>query len=127
MAPPKEIDWTKPLRLRLDTPGCGFKYEDVELLHVHHNSGFVTWGTKSTAHGVGPFGHFDNDSINGRVENVPEEPKNCLVVVRDARGNWFFDTFSRSDGGHAIPRTRAQCEAAHDGATYLWHVVEVPV
>lgn len=124
MAPPKEIDWTKPLRLRLDIPGCGVEYKDVELLHVYNGRGFVTWGSKSSAHGVGPFGQFDNASINGRVENVPEKRDPlCIGLIKATAGCagdlnlWFVAT------NHLCDKSGELCE---EGDTDLLYVKPLP-
>ncbi len=121
----KYVDWKKPLRVG-NYPATLVR-EDMGNYHI-------TWDTRGNGRGdafVDARGELLATLHAGRsrgmspfVENVPEEPKNCIVMLNSSAGTWFVG--SSRDSYYATPVTRTAAEAVGDPG-YGKVIVEVPV
>jgi hypothetical protein len=116
------IDWTKPLRVG--------RYP-ATVVREDHGRRHITWNTFVNGRAdafVDSFGNLLATLHGGDsrgvpfVENVPEEPANCIHVYRDAlTRKWEIN--AGGDGVEGQLRSRRYWEMKGDGGV----IVEVPV
>lgn len=116
------IDWNKPLRMM-----CGAVHRDQlvrvsvfaetddcnKIIKYYHSSGngpFYTVVDAKTGISFEPSGY--------NVENVPEEPANCVALIKynvdcfdeSARGKWFVCTVQQDKDANITPMRRSELE-----------------
>lgn len=118
----KTVDWTKPIRIT-----TGLRHP-VTVLHVHNERAFITWGDCDLAYAANGCGQIAG--VLSRIENVPEEPRNCIVlvpIIGDYPARWFVHYAHTQDATQAfspVTRSTATNWSAHLEKAMI---VEVPV
>jgi hypothetical protein len=131
----KVIDWNKPLQ----TTNKKYKVEVVRVDPFELNRALVSWkcGTDdphdlahafvnnrgellATLHG----GVFHQENF---IENIPEEPRNRILLVKDdSDGGWRTHTFDKFNGKPLFTETEAQDNYKKYAARYDAIIVTVP-
>lgn len=130
----KTIDWTKPIRVGI---------YPATVVREDYGNRHIIWDTLGNGRAdafVDSHGNLIATLHDGCskqapfVENVPEEPKNCIVLIKAYDGSWFAhrDHHHRNiaDAFYSFPVSRTEAETIRSmrTASHLTSViVEVPV
>lgn len=115
------IDWSKPVRM----VGAGGQL--ARVLAQHNGKAFITWGSEATAHLATEHGTLPL-LPHRSVENVPEPPRDHVVVCRDRStgGLSFHKNCGETVFTEAVASAFAK-EWARDFPHVAYSAVKVPL